>query len=261
MPVIPINSIDTFLQDCTYIKPRPNIKQQWGPSCGLYALAEVINKKTGDGTGATIPARKHDIPGYTNPSLRQLAKERGMTDIGPMFNSFNLVKLAWSQGMDADLVHVNATNFKNKIELHINKNHMLLVPFDVSDSGDIAYQKGASAHWCIVFGYFTNDAAEHCVLANHWGKYYQWKTADLARSCDQLLEDPRGTYHKVKLEEKHRNLAVKHYDIHNKDNKPIKMWNLGAAPQGFEKNSVETLKTEKQELKKLRNRLVAIYAR
>jgi hypothetical protein len=89
---------------------------------------------------------------------------------------------------------VNLNNFQNKIEYNINRNRMLLVPFDVGNNGEPTTVNGKRAHWGIVFGFFNPPVSGvHCVLANHWGAYFYWETGNLARSCDQLKEDPKAT--------------------------------------------------------------------
>src|SRR5437867_2784120 len=39
-----------------------------------------------------------------------------------------------------------------------------------------------SAHWGLVFGYWEDGGKVPYVLATHWGKYWEWKAADLAKS-------------------------------------------------------------------------------
>jgi len=256
-----ITNIDEFLKTTTsakYVTPIPRIKQQWGPTCGLYALSEVIGKQSGG--AVLIPACKHDNPDYQGDSLRYLAKRIGFTDIGPMYDSLYLVTLARSQHMAASIVRVSIDTFQGKVEENIDAGNMLLVCFDVAESGGGPdRKKGERAHWCIVFGYFVENDVHH-VLSNQWEKHYRWKTSDLAASCNQLERDPRGVYVKWRLDAetvKKFNL-LKTYGLHGKDPANVNLWDLGETKKDHFTMKVRQLNPKPRSLAGVRNRLVAI---
>jgi hypothetical protein len=163
------------------------------------------------------------------PSLRALAKARGLTDYGDFYIAEKLKQLVEAAGYSAVIVDkAIEAEYVAGIKDCIDKGHPVVVAFDVDGNGDPCCVKGLRAHWAVVFGYYTSGASAGSApsspkpalrfssaaiaaarpdpaaaaaaagggdhfLATHWHRYLDWTAKDLFTSCHQLTKPTVAT--------------------------------------------------------------------
>lgn len=145
----------------TKILPAPYLSTQEGSNCGLYALAaaaRVLDPETHRLLFPTVMECaqsnfKRDTPGVT--ILRQKAKDLNITQIGEIFSSQDMVRLANAIGLKATIVQNK--NWAAAIPGSIDQNRYVLAPFGVDEDTGQPQSAGTDAHWCIIFGYKKPD--------------------------------------------------------------------------------------------------------
>ena len=140
------------------------------PSCSLYALSVVLNTYG-------IKNKPFDCE---NISLQHIAKEAGFFYQGHIGSVIQLGELASFIYCGFRIYHYwDASTIKEIIE----KQHLILVPFDVDCNGNIGQHKGQSVHWAII-----EDIKDNKVTASHgWSDVeYEWNVEDLIKSNQQL---------------------------------------------------------------------------
>lgn len=152
------------------------LRNQRGPTCGLYALETVLQSLK----PSNLPATKNKDSQQTG-SLRQTAKAMGLSKIGELFSVDAVVELAKSCGAKPEAVKVGVMSFFAEICRVVNGGKVALVPFCVADDGEPdSGGKNEDAHWCIALGYALTDPKQ--VLAMHWGLYWAYDALRLQAS-------------------------------------------------------------------------------
>lgn len=191
---------------------------QRGPNCGFYALAYVMlywyerqQHYGGDfGLSKPLEARTHNARATPSPSglfagakkslsatvgsyysLRHYGKHNLLTAYGSVFNAENLVKVAQGNGaqyggeFDGHVITTTgAMAFVRIVKALIGIECPVIVPFDVSDTGDPMAKTGERAHWATIIGTYDDGADE--AIHYHWGKFRYCSLSDFAQSNAQL---------------------------------------------------------------------------
>jgi hypothetical protein len=208
MPEI-TEDIDKFISSskATAVKaPYPKVGQR-DNDCGIFALGAGLNyyneKKTGK--PFAFPARANNAnkispknDGAVTPiegasSLRELAKKKGYTVVGELFDAQYVEELAKLTG-NTDAKRHAISDDKGLLKIvqdAVGKNRTVMVPY--SNQGGDPGTVGTGAHWALVFGYF-NDGAADWVIATHWNKYWKWGVKELWASNDSIKDWPKTTY-------------------------------------------------------------------
>lgn len=126
--------------------PAPDIFQQIGPTCGLYAL-KIID------------------PSLEVAELLHKAQELNMSVVGEMFCVHELAELAARFGLTCAVISIDT------VPTWFNTQEgCALIPYD-SDTSGISFRKGANAHWGIVWTiwsvYSVYDDMEMACLMTH----------------------------------------------------------------------------------------------
>jgi len=174
-----------------------NTFAQRGPTCGIYALAAVLQAY-----GSAILATKdHHQNAQANFSLRQKAKELGFTTIGELFNAEQVATLAQKIGrVGARAVSVGSVNFFAEIKKAIDQNKLVMIPFCVDDTPQNAgypAQHGNNAHWCLALGYYAPNLPGRKVLVTHWDNYFDFDAAALQTSNGTMNTFAQSDWAKV----------------------------------------------------------------
>lgn len=164
----------------------PTPINQRGHCCGLYALQIALQYAHPD--KKVPPARKNgDTSVY---SLREIAKARGYSSFGEIFNVNDLQKTAEFSGFRTCTAYqVGAIPFslyKNKLCNFLMRGNSLIVSCDLGGPNDSPGKaEGKHTHWALVFGFFHFDN-ECQLLVTQYGKYYAWSAKKLYESNLQL---------------------------------------------------------------------------
>ncbi|CAJ0582760.1 unnamed protein product, partial [Mesorhabditis spiculigera] len=134
--------------------------RQTGPQCGIVALAMGYNAMTGMNDD-----RDH------SPRILKNAIDMGFTKQGEMFEAYNMARLARAS---FDRIHAMCVPAPRQHELimHINHGGVVLFPYDADRDHRPAQRNGASAHWCLINGYFC-------------GRY---RSTENSKACDWVGE-------------------------------------------------------------------------
>jgi hypothetical protein len=171
---------------------------QRGPCCGLYALQHVYNYWARNGVpecqNAPVVARKgghqaHVGGGPPTSSLRQYAKQHGLTQIGELLSVDAFCQVAMGTGMfDVHkLPFGSQRDFEQQVKDNLKANCPLALGFDVDgDTGSPALHHGNKAHWTTLVGYATNSRGEMSIAHFHWGEYHLDSAAAFFQSNRQL---------------------------------------------------------------------------
>lgn len=191
---------------------------QRGPNCGFYALAYVMlywyerqQAYGGDfGVSKPLEARTHNARATASPagfwagaakkvsagvgsyySLRHYGKHNLLTAYGSVFNAENLVRVARGNGsqyggqFDGHVISTtDAGAFVRVVKALLGIECPVIVPFDVSDTGDPMAKTGERAHWATIIGTY-NDGADGAIHY-HWGKFRYCPLLDFGQSNAQL---------------------------------------------------------------------------
>jgi len=140
-----------------------------GPCCGFYALSVILNF--------------YDInnkPFQGVSSLYKIAKDVGFTTKGELYSAYFMAELASFVNCGYRIYH---TWDASTIVSIIDKEHPVLVSFDVDKKGGICFQKGQSAHWGII----EDIRGDKVIVSHGWSDVkYEWDIDDLIRSNQQL---------------------------------------------------------------------------
>ncbi|MGB3205053.1 MAG: hypothetical protein WBB28_08700 [Crinalium sp.] len=215
----------------------PQMANQRGPCCGLYALqavAKALNQLTYQHLRATTdhtnnPNLRREAEAFLDNyhlysevdpmetelqekvlsgivSLRLLAKIKGITKIGEIFSSRDMVTLANDIRLNAFEMHYQANHnilsLSEEIKKQLARGKYILAPFGVDVQGK-PQQVGDRPHWCIIyawkkykdssfFGLKTNEITQ--VEVNHWGTKYTFNLQNLAQSNAVLQDFPAQTW-------------------------------------------------------------------
>lgn len=170
------------------IDPLPAVKDQVGPTCGIYALDTALRIR---GVKAPPPRKGHGA----GPSLRQLAKEAGLTQLGELFDAVDALSLAALAGAPDAAVHVfpDSKTLSKIVSDAVQSKRTVMFPFCVDNSvpnDSKPKYDGASPHWCLLLGAYENGGAH--ALATQYGKFYDWSMDALVNSNQSLQKwDPQ----------------------------------------------------------------------
>ena len=167
---------------------------QDGPTCGLYALGMVMDfwDKKDPAKAQTALVQDSDVVRWdshhqepdTKRRLLDVAKQKGFTTQGEMFQSRQLATLARSFGYNAK---VTDTLSLDEIHAAVDRGHPALIGFDVDNNGNPGLFEGKRAHWAVVEGHFNKGGVEYLVATHGWtGKEYVWRADDFMASVNQL---------------------------------------------------------------------------
>lgn len=168
----------------------PPANAQYGYTCGFVAIdtANQHLRLTQHRLFNTeyIPGRKCDQKDHSkrNVSLRQFAKDRGLTQVGELFYSDSLRQIIAYAGCESRLYEPkNYSDFMAHIRACLQQDLPVIIPYG---HGGVA---GANAHWAVVIGAYTQAITKDplLLLANH-GDYEAVK-ASIIYDCFADLED------------------------------------------------------------------------
>jgi hypothetical protein len=248
------------LLSSTFLPYLPSIpyKNQDGPTCGLYALRNVMryhyNSLVRQGLplaeclrrAPQLPARKReqdqrcgsndahaeDAAGLWTPeglSLREVAKASRLTGVGELLDGRYIAQIAKKLGYEAQSGTYLDRSYMTTIKLALQRNVPPIVVFDVSRGGP-AMAQGAHGHWIVVVGWESlgNVAAGRweVVYVMHWGSFYAFLLEDLMKSSQQLQSFPSGT-----LQKSYNNKGAQVEGKWEWQADPISTQSLGKAPQ------------------------------
>ena len=208
VPVIIVEKFQVLGGPCLFIDVP--LRTQFGPTCGLHALAMVLNywrfrsnqckhvaacptptvgdEALGSKLAMSMLATRNTPPSKTAPegSLLSLAQFRGYTALGEMFNATQLAGVASAAGYRA-AVHRGAV--LNDIRRLLEDGRPLLAPFDVGASGGPIINMGESAHYAVLLGLVDVPGEGPVLLARHsWNlrDLHLWSWSDFKSSWEGL---------------------------------------------------------------------------
>ena len=150
-----------------------------------------LEDATADDATVTVDAAGDAAPGSPQPgrappgSLLALARSRGYSALGEMFNATQLGCVACAAGYRAALHPLTLANLRALLA----RGRPALVAFDAGPDGEPARAGGERAHYAVACGLATSSAGEPLVLARHaWNQraLHAWPWASLERSSRQL---------------------------------------------------------------------------
>lgn len=186
---------------------------QRGPTCGIYGLWKALERK-----GANPPPPTKS--GVHPVSLRSLAKSKGLTQIGELFDANQvpaLARLAGYKGCETfDLTGFDADTFYYMVRAFINADRFVMIAFSVDTSTGEPSRSGLNPHWCLLFGY---READKTLLATHWNMFFVFRAVDLWDSNNVLQDFPKSTWGKLKGKTMEKYNVKEWYDIRSYKNK------------------------------------------
>lgn len=179
--------------------------------------------------------RKLEAQGGDFTSLRQFGKFHQITAYGSIFNAESMVKLARLEGVkdqagkyDARVITTSTpADYVNKVKALIKVGCPVIVPFDCDDDGDPYQRSGKEAHWCVVFGWYTDG--DVYFVHYHWGSYRYARALDFAASTQGLTANAFLTLQKVEVYDEYgtlesrEHMAVRGFKKMVEDGSTIKM--------------------------------------
>ncbi len=184
----------------TVIEPLPAVINQVGSTCGIYALDAALRilgieappPRKGKTPSADLPSPTPASDKKAAASLRKLAREHKLTQIGELFDAADAVTLATLSGApDAAVVAFDDGEGLLKIVNEaVGKKHSVLFPFCVDNSvktDSKPKSDGQNPHWCLLIGSYQDPGQQH-ILATQYGKFYDWSLAELLASNQSLLK-------------------------------------------------------------------------
>ncbi|MCE5293414.1 MAG: hypothetical protein LLF94_02215 [Chlamydiales bacterium] len=166
------------------LNPLPNIAQQKGPTCKLYALAAVISQ----------------FSPVSPDSLIALAKNEHFSKVGEIYDPEYLVQLAKNYGFaSAKAVQCSSNRYIETLKELLDSNHAPIVFFDVDPmTGAPVLLKSLNEHAAVCVGYFLSMEDKCYFTLVHWGTSWVVSADDLAASADNLSHDRSPeTFYKV----------------------------------------------------------------
>lgn len=149
---------------------------QLGPTCGLYALGMVMDAwNAHDPKNATALVQEQDRNGYgkqytrsptTGERILDVARAKGFTAVGEMFQAEDLAATARHFGYDATTHHHASLATLYKV---LDAGHPAIVAFDVDYNGNPTAVGGARAHYAVIQGYFDDGGKRYLVARHGWG--------------------------------------------------------------------------------------------
>lgn len=201
-----LNVVEKGISTKTHILyPLPDVVEQQGPTCKLYALSAVMNwiyQQNPVGMQPP-PARKRDriIDGKkANDSVRQRARKNKKSEAGEVYNPEFLVEIAKSYGFNsACVVKADRKSYIDILKENINAGRAPIVFFDVDmNTGNPIKLGSKQEHAAVCIGYFHNLKGETFFTLLHWGKPWVVNAEELADSANQLsLDREAATFCKI----------------------------------------------------------------
>lgn len=186
------------------LSPLPQVVEQQGPVCKLYALSAVMTwaykKNPLQYPKEPPPARWRDRKIKPKASVRQLAKFEKFTQVGEVYDPHFLVQIAKKYGFQSTtLVEPSHEKYTDTLIHLIKKGLAPIVFFDVSmNTGKPLNLGSKQEHAAICVGYFYNLQNELFFTLLHWGKPWVVNAQELADSANQLsLDREPETFYKV----------------------------------------------------------------
>ncbi len=197
----------SFFSDKNHVpKIWPTRIRQKGGTCGIYAVKSAAEYSGQVAPGSIPPARKSDdaqsIDDEKKPkiSIRRLAKENGVTDIGAIFKIQHFTTLAKCLGLKNTKefqLKKNESDYTKQLCEILESHHTIIIAIDAND-GYPDSMSGTGAHWALIFGYIYLD--DNCYfLVTQYNDYFLWKAEDIFYSNLNLpLKNPSyGVYAKT----------------------------------------------------------------
>jgi hypothetical protein len=133
--------------------------------------------------------------------MRSLAKANGLSVMGELMEPPKLLKLAELSGFKAQtsLVDVakSGKDYDQCLIGTLDSGYMALLIYDINPAnGGPGSNGGTKAHWCVVFGYYTEKGktagagTNHVLVVHGWGKFFDWGMDDLMKSVAQMKVHP-----------------------------------------------------------------------
>jgi hypothetical protein len=207
------------------IDPLPAVANQVGPTCGIYALDTALRIR---GVKAPPPRKGHQ--GGT--SLRQLAKEAGLTQIGELFDAVDALTLAALAGAPDAAVHTfsDSKTLWKIVGDAVQSKRTVMFPFCVDNSvPDDSKPKydGTSPHWCLLLGGYQNGDAHG--LATQYGKFYDWSMDALVKSNQTLQKwDPQKWVKVILSKHNGKDWEEIYKGYFKEDSQDLKSWQAAA---------------------------------
>ncbi|EJD73827.1 hypothetical protein LOAG_18775 [Loa loa] len=111
---------------------------QNGPQCGLVAVQMV--------------AQAYGLPIRSVDEIFRYAKQKGYTNHGEVFSANWLADIVVSLWPVLDVAVENVPSTA-RMEQLIQKNALLLIPYDCDKNHQPSNRGGRSAHWCLIIGF------------------------------------------------------------------------------------------------------------
>ncbi len=223
MPQIEIPNIQSGIAGGTIKAPmfNPNapLLNQSNTTCGIYAIchARALFGLPALPPTPKMPPRVRNSPSYFSNIIPDATKDVRWfatkvvkaSQVGEVFSCDDMEKLCKAMGLGAK---VHATNniglMQGVIQENVDKKRMVLVPFWVSSDrnatcGDpvkasdwARRNRSGGAHWCLLFGYFSDLKS---VVTYHWGKYWKFDIQHLVNSNNDIRDWPEQTWHPANM--------------------------------------------------------------
>ncbi len=211
----------TAVKGAKLVSPIPALRQQVGPTCGLYALSMVAHfwydLLTRKGTPPLSPPKpevgasgakslkeqlneeiiaragktagspvKVTVQAAPSGNLLEIAQSLG-SRIGEVFDAETLAMIARQSGFDSLVAKWRSpSDFLDLVKFYVDQNVPPIIGYDNSDTGDPgAVTYGARAHWAVIIGYAVGGTSR-VITAHGWGHFYLWTFDVLERSNAQL---------------------------------------------------------------------------
>lgn len=179
------------------LKHLPDMPEQQGQTCKLYALGAVMNWLYSK--HAVPPARKSDRQGAQD-SLRALAKREGYTQVGEIYSPEHLVAIAKRHGFaSTKVVESTQDSYIETLKQQIDKKRAPIVFFDVDpETAKPILAESKQEHAAVCVGYFFSLQNELFFTLLHWAKPWVVSAKELAASANNLSQNREPeTFYKV----------------------------------------------------------------
>jgi hypothetical protein len=195
-PAITIGILNTlYNQSAPHYFPRveawPNVLRQRGPNCGSYALGAAMKYCAYDGQTVPVP-RKNGSKKHTT-SVRQVAKERGHTEIGGIFNVDAMVDIAATFGFESR-AHINPrgiseANYNSNIIALLKQGEVLIMPCDIDkyEYGQPGVSDSQHLHWVLLFSFFYDKDRNLFYIAAQDDEYFIFNAKRLYLSNEWMM--------------------------------------------------------------------------
>lgn len=231
--------VDLIMQgyNVVMLDPIPQLEEQKGHSCKIVATSNALNFYHASGRLAKKPLKtnKHaESLFFSAPqtiSARQVAKQKGITQVGELYHATALKNLVAALGEATQDETVKQANVECKqfaidqkeeyisyLQTMVDQSSAPVTFFDVDDKGQPRINgNGDREHAALVLGYINQqETGEQYFILGHWGGYYIVDAHELADAAANLQAvRSRETYFKTSMDSFGRHFA--RWDILNEN--------------------------------------------